>query len=309
MKRNPWIIALTLVGIFLALILVAIGAAMYTAFGERIPVVANNSVLVMDVKGIITDSRTFIRTLQKYREHKDIKAIVVRLDSPGGVVGPSQEIYDEILKTRQMGKHVVASMGSMAASGAYYIAVACEKIVTNPGTITGSIGVIMEFANLSRLYDWAKIERYVVKSGPFKDIGAEFRPMSGPEKAVIQEMIDSVFMQFKLAVATGRHMKIEDVSKLADGRIFSGEQAVKKGLADDLGGLNEAIALAGKLGGIKGKPDVFYPPPKRHRFLDMLIDRTDDDDDAEGAAYEKAAKKILGLDLIGQPLYLMPGTR
>jgi protease IV len=306
MKKNPWMIIFTVVGVIIILILAAIGAAIYTAFGDRIPSVASNSVLVLDVKGIITDSRAFTKTLDKYKEDKDIKAIVIRLDSPGGVVGPSQEIYDAILKVRQSGKHVIASFGSLAASGAYYIAVACERIVTEPGTITGSIGVIMEFANLSGLYHWAKVDRFVVKSGPYKDIGNEFRPMTPQERGIIQGMIDNVFMQFKRAVAKGRNLKLDVVSALADGRIYSGEQAVKYGLADELGGLQDAVDEAGRLAGIKGKVEMFTPPPHRKKIWDILggSDRDDDDD-----LFGNAARKALGLDLVGRPLFLMPGWR
>ncbi len=305
MKKNPWPIVLSVVGVLIVLGFAAIGAAIYTVLGEHNPVVTGNSVLVMDVKGIITDARPFIKTLDKYKEDKDIKAIVVRLDSPGGVVGPSQEIYDAILKARKGGKHVVASFGSLAASGAYYIAAACEKIVTEPGTITGSIGVIMEFANLSGLYNWAKVDRYVVKSGPYKDIGAEFRPMTSAEKAIIQGMIDNVYGQFKRAVAKGRGLKLEVVGELADGRIYSGEQAVKNGLADQLGGLSDAVEEAGKLAGVKGKVEMFIPSLKHKRIWDLLSGDRDDDEDLLGYF----SKKVLGLDLVGKPLFLMTGLR
>jgi protease IV len=305
MKRNPWLVALTIIGALIVVVLVGLAAAMYTVFGDRLPVVTANSVMVIEVKGIITDSKQFIKTLQKYRDDRDVKAIVVRLDSPGGVVGPSQEMHDEILKTREMGKHVVASMGGVAASGAYYIAVACEKIYTNPGTITGSIGVIMEFANLEGIYHWAKVDRYVVKSGAYKDIGAEFRPMTAAERGIIQGMIDNVYGQFKRAVATGRRMKVEDVAPLADGRIFSGEQAVKNGLADELGGLQAAIDGVAKMAGIHGKPDVFYPPPHHKKLWDVLGGGDESDDDLFG----RLAKKTLGLDMVGKPLFLMTGMR
>jgi protease IV len=305
MKKNPWLLVLSIIGVFVVLGFAAIGAAIYTAFGDHNPQVTGNSILVLDVKGVITDSRPFIKTLDKYKDDKDIKAIVVRLDSPGGVVGPSQEIYDAILKTRRDGKHVVASFGSLAASGAYYIAAACEKIVTEPGTITGSIGVIMEFVNLSNLYNWAKVERYVVKSGPYKDIGAEFRPMTAPEKAIIQGMIDNVYGQFKRAVAKGRGLKLDVVGQLADGRIYSGEQAVKNGLADQIGGLAEAVDEAGRLAGVKGKVEMFNPSLKHKKFWEMLNGDRDDDDDLFGYF----SKKILGLDLAGKPLFLMTGLR
>jgi len=262
--------------------------------------------MVLDVKGVITDSRSFIKTLDKYKDDKDIKAFVVRLDSPGGVVGPSQEIYDAILKLRETKKPVIASFGSLAASGAYYIAVACQKILTEPGTITGSIGVIMEFANLEGLYHWVKVDRYVVKSGPYKDIGAEFRPMTPPERAIIQGMIDSVYGQFKRAVAKGRNLPLTTVGALADGRIYSGEQAVKNGLADELGGLQDAVEEAGRLAGIKGKVDMFLPPPHHKKIWDMLSGgERDDDEDLFG--YFR--NKLLGLDLVGKPLFLMTGMR
>jgi protease-4 len=303
MKRNPWAVIAAFSGLFLFLVVVAVGAAMYTAFGERMPSVSANSVLVLDVRGIILDSKPFLKKLQKYRDDHDIKAVVVRLDSPGGVVGPSQEIYEELKRTREMGKPVVASMGSLAASGAYYIAVGADKIVTNPGTITGSIGVIMEFANLGRLYDWAKVERYVVKSGAFKDMGSEFRAMTPAERQLLQGMMDNVHMQFKQAVAEGRHLKLAQVEKLADGRIFSGEQAVKMGLADSLGSLSDAIDEAGKLAGIKGKPEIFSPPPPRRRLLDMIMEK----DEEESSSIERSVRHILGVDLVGKPLYIWPG--
>ncbi len=299
MKKNPVLVVLAVLGALTVLAFVAGLGALYTAFGDRAPSVSANTVAVLEVKGVIIDSRPFIKTLQKYRESKDIKAIVIRLDSPGGVVGPSQEMYDEVLRTRQLGKPVVASFGSLAASGAYYIAAGCDRIITNPGTITGSIGVIMEFADLSRLYDWAKVRRYVIKSGEFKDAGSEFRPMTPSERSVMQEMVDNVFGQFKKAVATGRKLKIDVVSKLADGRIYSGEQAVKNGLADQIGGLEAAVEVAAKLGGIKGKPEMYFPNPKKKHIWDMFTEQNEDD----------ILTRALGLNLTGRPLYLMPSAR
>ncbi len=309
MKKNPFFVFLAFLGVIVVLGFSACVGAVYTAFSDKSPGMTSNSVGVVEVRGIILDSRAFIKTLQKYQESKDIKAVVVRLDSPGGVVGPSQEMYDEVLRTIASGKPVVASMGSLAASGAYYIAAACQKIVTNPGTITGSIGVIMEFADLSKLYNWAKVERYVIKSGQFKDIGSESRPMTAAEKSVMQGMIDNVFMQFKRAVALGRHMDMAKVSKLADGRVYSGEQAVENGLADKVGGFQDAVDMAAQMAKIKGKPEIFYPSTKRKKIWDMLLDRSGDDNDDDMYGYEKFAKRILGLDLVGRPLFLMPLAR
>jgi protease-4 len=305
MKRNPWLVALSIIGVIFVLACAGIGVALYTAFGDHIPAVTSNSVMVLDVKGVITDARAFIKTLDKYKDDRDIKAFVIRIDSPGGVVGPSQEIYDAILKLRASKKPVLASFGSLAASGGYYIAAACQKIITEPGTITGSIGVIMEFANLEGLYHWARVDRYVVKSGPYKDIGAEFRPMTPPERAIIQGMIDNVYGQFKRAVAKGRNLPLSTVGELADGRIYSGEQAVKNGLADELGGLQDAVEEAGHLAGIKGKVEMFLAPTHHRRIWDMFSGESEDDDDLFG--YYR--NKFLGLDLVGKPLFMMTGMR
>ncbi|MCC6278583.1 MAG: signal peptide peptidase SppA [Oligoflexia bacterium] len=304
-KKHPWAVALIFVGMVLFLGLLALGAAIYTAFGEHEPRISRKSVLLLEVKGIITDSKKFVKDLKRYRDDHDINAVVVRLDSPGGVVGPSQEMYDEILRTRQKKVHVVCSLGSVAASGAYYIASACDKIVTNPGTITGSIGVIMEFANLGGLYQWAKVDRYVVKSGNYKDIGSEFRPMRPEERQIIQGMIDNVHMQFKKAIATGRNMKLERVSGLADGRIFSGEQAVNLGLADSLGGLEEAVDQVAKLAGIKGEPEIITPPPKGTGFIDFIMQNREDEEEAQLKRFVKGALRV---DLVGKPLMILPGA-
>lgn len=303
MKKNPVLVGLIIIGILLLLFGMGVMGTLFGVFGERPVSLARNSVLIIEVKGVITDSKKFLKDLRRYGEESDVKAIVIRIDSPGGVVGPSQEMYKAILDLRKKGRVIVASLGAVAASGGYYIASATEKIVTNPGTITGSIGVIMEFADISKLYNWAHINRYVIKTGPYKDTGAEFRPMSADEKAVMQEVIDNVFMQFKKAIAAGRRMPLETVTKYADGRILSGEQAVKAGLADQEGGLQDAIQLAADLAGIKGEPEPVYAPKPRPKFIDFLAAQDEDEVKIEGMI-----RRVLRMDYMGQPLYIMPGA-
>lgn len=217
------------------------------------------SVGVVRVEGVISDSTGIIDLIREYAERGDIKAVVVRIDSPGGAVGPSQEIYAELKKLRAE-KKVVASMGAVAASGGYYIASATDKIVANPGTITGSIGVIIEFMNVEELLKKVGLKGRTVKSGKFKDTGSPFREMSEEEREFLQSVIDDVHGQFIEAVSTGRGIKKEEVAKLADGRIFTGSQALKLGLIDKLGTMEDAIDLSAELAGISGKPTVVYPP-------------------------------------------------
>jgi protease IV len=208
---------------------------------------------IVEVKGVIDDSEDVVEALKTFEDSPSVKAVVVRIESPGGGVAPSQEIYSQIRKLRES-KPVVASMGGLAASGGYYIASACDTIVANPGTITGSIGVIMEGGNVKGLLEKLGIEPQIVKAGTYKDMGSPARPMTDAERALLQEMIDSVHTQFITAVAAGRNMDKDQVRALADGRIFSGEQAKVAGLVDALGGLEDAVATAASRAGITGEP-------------------------------------------------------
>ena len=254
-------------------------------------------VALLEINGVIMDSKKALKSLKTFEENPNVKALVVRINSPGGAVAPSQEIHDAI---RRFPRPKVASMSSVAASGGYYVAVAADKIYSNPGTITGSIGVIMEFANLEKLYDWAKIKRYSIKTGKFKDSGAEYREMQPEERALLQGMVDDVLVQFKTAVATGRKMTFDEVTPLADGRVFSGTQAKAARLVDELGGIDDAIAAAGKLGGIEGKPKIISEEKKKHGPLELLQDlmKDDDDEDAEARSSNRLAatiQRVLGL--------------
>lgn len=229
---------------------------------------------VVELNGVIMESKRIVKKLERFEEDKDIKAVVLRLNSPGGAVAPSQEIY-EVVKNYK--KPLVVSMSSVAASGAYYIASGSKKVFANPGTITGSIGVIMEFANLEKLYNWAKIQRYVIKTGKFKDSGAEYREMSPEERELLQGMVDDVLVQFKQAVAEGRKLTMEQVTALADGRIFSGSQAKKVHLVDELGSFQDAVKVAAEQGGIKGKPHLVYAEKQKIKLLDLILDDRNDD--------------------------------
>jgi len=232
---------------------------------------AADKVAVVEVDGVITQSRPVIEKLIRYRENDKVRAIVVRIESPGGSVGPAQEIHEEILKTRPV-KTVVASMGSVAASGGYYIACGAHKIVANPGTITGSIGVIIEFANIEELLGKIGLKSVVIKSGRYKDILSPTRELQQEERHLLQDVIDSVHGQFITAVAEGRGLPRDKVAAIADGRIMSGEQALGLGLVDTLGNLQDAIQLAGKIAGIPGKPTVVYPEKKRPSLWEFFME-------------------------------------
>ncbi len=221
-------------------------------------------IALIRVEGVILDSQTTIGDLKRFSENPSVKAIVIRIDSPGGGVVPSQEIHDAVKRVRSKNnKAVIASMGSVAASGGYYIAAATDRIVANPGTLTGSIGVIMETANLEGLLQKIGVEGIVIKSGKYKDVGSPLRKMSADEKGLLQAVMDDVHKQFIEAVAEGRSLELRAAQALADGRVFTGRQAKEAKLVDELGDLEDAIQLAAEVVGIEGEPKVVEP---RRRF-------------------------------------------
>jgi protease-4 len=256
-------------------------------FGEKVGVV--------EIQGVITDAKPIVSQLKKFRKNEAIKAIVLRIDSPGGGVGPSQEIYSEVKKTTGE-KKVVASMGAIAASGGYYVAAAADHVMANPGTITGSIGVVIEFANVEELFKKIGLSAYVIKSGEYKDVGSPLRKMTPKERKLLQGFIDNVYEQFVTAVAEGRQMPEKEVRAIADGRIFSGEQAHELGLLDSLGSMEDAIALAAQLGGIEGDPSVVYAEEKKFSLLEFLL----------GSKVSEAIDRITGGALHSGYLYV-PG--
>ena len=238
--------------LFITIIVIAVISYALT-LTHNIP--TGEKVGIIRVEGVILDSRNVIDELKTYAKDSSIKAVVIRIDSPGGAVAPAQEIYKEIVKLKKE-KKVVASMGSVAASGGYYIACPADKIVANPGTLTGSIGVIMEIPNIEGLMKKIGVETKVIKSGKHKDIASMFKSMSEEERKILQSVLDDVHDQFIRAVSEGRDMKYENIKELADGRIFTGKKAKELGLVDTLGNLDDAVNLAGKLSGIKGEPSV-----------------------------------------------------
>jgi protease-4 len=239
------------------------GKSSRLSFGDKIAIV--------EIKGVISQSSWIIEELQQYLADDGVKAIILRIDSPGGGVGPAQEIYREVMRIKSTSKKkVITSMGSVAASGGYYIACASDLIVANPGTITGSIGVIMQFSNFEELLKKIGIKGMVLKSGEHKDIGSPFREMTPEEKAIMQEVLDNVHQQFIQAVADGRKLDRSKVAQIADGRILTGEQAKNLGLVDQMGNLQDTIDIAAKMVGIVGKPNVLYPK-KRLSIWELLM--------------------------------------
>lgn len=267
--------------------------------------ISGNAIMKLELDGVIMDGKKFLKDLRKYRKVPEIKGILVQVNSPGGVVGPSQEIYAELKKTREVYKKPVVVSGSgLVASGAFYASMAADKFITNPGALVGSIGVIMEFANLEKLYDWAKVKRYVIKTGAFKDTGAEYRDMRPDEKKFLQGLMDNVLMQFKKAIAEGRNMPMEKVSQYADGRIFTGEQAVALGFADQVGTYSDALEVIGEMTKLGKDPQVFEPPKEYDSIMEFLTSNQD-----ESHSESKAIRIMTNqLKIMGQPLFMMKGV-
>lgn len=246
-------------------VLIVISLAL-TLMQKNVPL--RHKLALVRIEGPIMDSKDLVEEIREYTKDNSVKAIVLRIDSPGGAVAPSQEIYAEVKKAAAK-KKVVVSMGSIAASGGYYIAATATRIFANPGTLTGSIGVIMEIPNVEELMKKIGVKSEVIKSGKNKDMGSAFRPMQPEGRKILQDVLDNVHAQFIKAVAEGRKLKIEDVRELADGRIFSGEQAQALGLVDELGTLDDATRAAAKMAGLGEDPDVVSKKDKLS-FFDML---------------------------------------
>ena len=247
--------------------------ALTSAFSDRSELTVSSGVGLVAVKGLIIDPLETVKQLHDFAKNDKVKAVVLRIDSPGGVVGPSQEIWSAVRKLKEK-KPVIVSMGSVAASGGYYIAVPATLIYANPGTITGSIGVLMKFSNLEGLMGKVGMKSFTLKTGKFKDVGSPARAMSDEEQAMLQSVIESTHDQFIKAVAEGRRLPEEKVREIADGRIFSGEQAVQHKLVDRLGTMQDAVVEAGRAGGIAGEPQVIKPPKKKPFLLDMLVEES-----------------------------------
>ncbi len=268
--RRRWKGVFVLVSILGLIFVISFFAGRWGLFEGSGISLSNDKIAVISIQGVLTSSTDTIQQFKQYEENEDVKALVLRIDSPGGTVVAAQEIYAEIQKLRE-NKVVLASMGNVAASGGYYIASATEEIVANPGTLTGSIGVISEYPNIEQLMKKVGLRSEVMKSGRFKDLGNPTREMTEEERQLLQDLIDNIHRQFIRDVALGRGRTVEEIEPLADGRVFTGEQAKENGLVDRLGNLQDALDRAAELAGIEGKPVIIYPEEKRKKIWEYLV--------------------------------------
>ncbi|HTP50666.1 MAG TPA: signal peptide peptidase SppA [Anaeromyxobacteraceae bacterium] len=245
------------------------GEAPRLASGPRIGVVDIKGPIGMGGRGSV-EAEPLLKLLKRYGEDSDMKAVVVRIDSPGGAVGTSQEILDGIQRLAE-DKVVVCAMGNLAASGGLLVAMGCDRIVAEPGTLTGSIGVISAFPNVKGLLEHFNVRVNTVTAGKLKDAGSPFRDFTPEDRAYWQDLADRIHRQFIQAVADGRNLSLDQVQKFADGRVVTGEQAKEMGLVDELGGFQDAVDLAKDMAEIKGEPRLVYPPDDRARFLEELM--------------------------------------
>jgi protease-4 len=268
-EKKPILTALIILGItilFLGMVMTL--ALKFTGSSSRLSF--SNKIGVIPIEGSIDNSSTILNQLVEFREDRGIKAIILRINSPGGGVADSQEIYREVRKTREE-KIVVVSIGGMAASGGYYIASAGEKIVASPGTITGSIGAKMEYLQYMNLLEKIGISPEIVKSGEFKDMGSSYRDLTDREKELLEGLISDILEQFIEDVAVGRNLSAEKVRQIADGRILTGAMAKELGLVDQLGNFRDAVDLAKEMSGIEGEVNLIYPKRARIRLMDYIF--------------------------------------
>ena len=293
-RRLTVIVATVLVFLGVAALLLLFGSMGRGAdggaplFGPRVAIV--------ELEGLIAETDDLVRELRQHRDNPSVRAVVIRINSPGGVVAPTQEVYDALLRVREAGKPVVASLGAVAASGGYYAAVAADQIYANPGTLTGSIGVIMQLANVDTLLKKVGVDFVVVKAGQFKDIGNPARAMTPEERRVVQSLLEDVHGQFIEAVARGRKLDRSAVVQFADGRVFSGTQALGLRMIDALGGLEDAVNAAAKLANLPTPPPV-ERPRRKFSIFDLVRNEL-------GLALP-AALLPQRLPLFRTPLYLM----
>lgn len=254
------------------LLVIALAAVALTFSGDEGSDFAfSDRIQVVDIDGELVQSKPIIDQLKRYEDSNSVKAILLNVDSPGGGVAVSQEIYTEIKRLREKkDKIIVAYMSSTGASGAYYVSCAANKIVANPGTIVGSIGVIAEWVNYADLLEWAKVKNIVFKTGEFKDTGSATRPITENERKYFQGLIDDMYVQFVEAVASGRKLDLQEVRAMADGRVFTGRDAKERKLVDETGNFQDAVDLTAKLAGISGKPRLIRPSRQRVTLLDVL---------------------------------------
>ena len=290
-------VALTAIGVSLGILLLFLATVwvlMATVREDGLPT-GGAKVAVVEVEGIIVDGSAAVRELREHADNTSVRAVVLRVNSPGGVVAPTQEIFAAIQRVRKGGKPVIASLGAVAASGGYYVATAADRIYASPGSLTGSIGVVMQMANIEGLLKKVGVEYVVVKAGSYKDVGNLARSMSPEERKMLQALLDDVYTQFVDAVAEGRGLERQEVLAFADGRIYSGQQALALKMVDELGGFEDAVEAAGKLANISGRPRLIYPR-KKFSFKDFLESRL---------GLPGTGQLLPALSGIRTPLYLM----
>ncbi len=311
---------------FFALIFFILGGVVYKGYksfnaSESTRSISKNEILHLELNGVIMNGKKFLSQLKRYAKDNSVKAIVIDINSPGGAVGPSQEIYTEIKRAKEeYKKPVICVSTGLIASGGYYAALACDKLIVAPGTMIGSIGVIMEFANLEKLYDWAHISRYTIKSGKFKDSGAEYRAMREDERELFQDMINEVYAQFRDAVVEARKLPVDVVNTYADGRVMTGAKAVKLKFADEIGTFEDAVRLAASTVSLKEDDyKLFKPHKEKSSIMDYLFEGDDEDElnsltevkallgASKAASLKEMTEMFLKTKYLNQPLYLMPG--
>jgi protease-4 len=271
------VVALIFGGLFLVLFGFLFLA--YSAMkGESLRLATGPRIGVIEVKGVIgaggrdgVEAEPVLKAIRRFQNDTDMKGVVVRIDSPGGAVAPSQEIRDELEKLSRADKHVICSLGNVAASGGFYVAMGCDRIVAEPGTLTGSIGVISQFVNVKGLLERFAVKSETVKSGRLKDVGSPFRDMTPEDRAYWQAVSDRIHAQFIRAVAEARGMTEARVRSFADGRVITGEEALELGLVDEIGNFHDAIDVAMREADLKGEPSLVYPPEDRAHFLEQLL--------------------------------------
>ncbi|MHB1021407.1 MAG: signal peptide peptidase SppA [Acidobacteriaceae bacterium] len=281
-KRSIWFWFLiaggsltALVLVFAALIWMVVGSSYGDdGFGS----IGNNKIAVVDVDGVILSADKIDSQLRKFADDDSVKAIILHINSPGGGAAASQEIYHEVLRLReQKKKPIVASVESVGASGAYYIASACNKIYANDASVVGSIGVIMEWVNYGDLLHWAKLKEITLKAGALKDAGSPTRDLTPKEQAYFQSLVDNMHGQFIHDVATARHMPEDKIQPLATGQVWTGQQALPLGLIDQIGGFRVALMDTARSVGISGEPTIVRPSRPKVGLLDILTGNPDSD--------------------------------
>ena len=253
-------------GLLAVMVLLAVGSALLPDRWKS----PSGEIALVRIQGMLMDSQNIVRQLSNYRHNPNVRGIVLRIDSPGGAVAPAQEIYNEIMKLKADHKMVYASMGTVAASGGYYIACAANYVLANPGTLTGSIAAVMAFSNIEELTNKIGVKPIIIKSGKYKDVGSPLRGMKPEERKLLQSVVDDVHQQFVQAVAKGRGLPVSEVNEIADGRIMTGQQALTLKLVDEMGGLAKTIELLAKKIGVEGRPKVIEEKEKTP-FFDWLL--------------------------------------